>query len=69
MIANDRELAVTRERITQFERILERLRENARPEDWPAMSSGYRAEIERMQREILDYLTRAVADPKQRSAS
>ena len=28
----------------------------ARPAEWPAMSSGYRLEIERMQGEILDYL-------------
>ena len=26
------------------------------PEEWPALSSGYRLEIERMQGEILDYL-------------
>jgi len=27
------------------------------PEEWPALSSGYRLEIERMQGEIFDYLT------------
>jgi hypothetical protein len=56
MIGNDQELAVTRERVAQMERFLENLRKTARPEEWPALSSGYRLEIERMQGEILDYL-------------
>ena len=56
MIHNDNELAVTRERVAMFERMLEELRKTARPEEWRELSSGYRLEIERMQREILDYL-------------
>ena len=56
MIRNDQELAVMRERVTKIERLLETLRETARQEEWPALSSGYRLEIERMQGEILDYL-------------
>ena len=56
MIRNDQELALTRERVAQLERILEELHTTARPEEWPALSSGYRLEIERMQGEILDYL-------------
>ena len=56
MIRNDNELAVTRERVATFERMLEELRKTARPDEWPALSSGYRLEIERMQGEILDYL-------------
>ena len=56
MIRNDKELAVTRERVSGLERLLEVLHKTARPEEWPAMSSGYRLEIERMQGEILDYL-------------
>ena len=56
MIRNDEELAVMRDRVAQFERLLEALQKTARPEEWPAMSSGYRLEIERMQGEILDYL-------------
>jgi hypothetical protein len=58
MIRNDHELAVTRDRVATFERLLDQLRQSARPEEWPALSSGYRSEIERMQREILDYLVR-----------
>lgn len=56
MIRNDEELAVMRERVAKVERLLENLRKTARPEEWPALSSGYRLEIERMQGEILDYL-------------
>lgn len=56
MIRNDQELVVARERVAQQERLLEALQKTARPEEWPAMSSGYRLEIERMQGEILDYL-------------
>lgn len=56
MIKNDQELIVTRERTARLERLLEELRKIARPEEWPALSSGYRLEIERMQGEILDYL-------------
>jgi len=58
MIDNDRERANARERVATLERLLEEMRESARPEEWPALSSGYRMEIERTQREILDYLVR-----------
>ncbi len=56
MVQNDHELDVMRERVAKMERFLEELRKTARPEEWPALSSGYRLEIERMQGEILDYL-------------
>jgi len=56
MIYNTQYLAVTRERIAQLERLLETLRKTARSEEWHALSSGYRLEIERMQGEVLDYL-------------
>ncbi len=59
MIRNDQELAVMRERVAKFEKLLEVLRQSARPEEWPSLSSGYRLEIERMQGEILDYLVQA----------
>lgn len=56
MIRNDQELAVARERVVQLERLLESLQKTAGPEEWPAISSGYWLEIERMQGEVLDYL-------------
>jgi hypothetical protein len=58
MIQNDQELAVTRERVAYFLDLLARLRVSCRPEELGLVSSGYRAEVERMQREVLDYLTR-----------
>ena len=60
MIHNDHELEVMKERLAKMERVLEALRKTARPEEWPALSSGYRLEIERMQGEILDYLVTPV---------
>ena len=47
---------MTRERVATVERLLEELRKTARPEEWPALSSGYRLKIERMQGEMLDYI-------------
>jgi hypothetical protein len=60
MIQNDTELGVTQERIAYFHGLLAQMRERARPEEFPLMAGGYRAEIERMQKEVLDYLTRPV---------
>ena len=58
MIQNDHELTVSQERITYFLDLLARLRKSSRPEELAQVTSGYRAEVERMQREVLDYLTR-----------
>ena len=56
MIRNDGELKASRERVAVLEQLLQTLRPAARPDEWTALSSGYRLEIERMQGEILDYL-------------
>ncbi len=56
MISSDAELQTMRERVLAMEALIVRLRATARPEEWSALSSGYRFEIERMQSEILDYL-------------
>ena len=58
MIQNDQELATTQERIAYFERLLAKLRVSSRPSEFPLVASGYRAEIERMHQEVLNYLTR-----------
>jgi hypothetical protein len=58
MIQNDQELKITRERISYLLDLLARLRLNSRPEELGLVSGGYRAEVERMQREVLDYLTK-----------
>jgi len=61
MIANDDEFKGTRQRIADFEDLLAQMRVTARPDLFPSMASGYRAEIEKMQREILEYLTSHVS--------
>lgn len=61
MILNDTELKGTRARIAYFEDLLAQMRVAASPELFPSMASGYRAEIEKMQREVLEYLTRHVS--------
>ncbi len=58
MIRDDNELAVTQERIAKFLGLLSQLRVTSLPEEFPFVASGYRAEVERMQRDVLDYLTR-----------
>jgi hypothetical protein len=62
MIRNDQEMEVTQERILYFQRLLAQLRVTARPEEFASVASGYRAEIQRMQDEILEYLTRHVSE-------
>lgn len=57
MIQNDQELKVTRERISYLLDLLARLRISSRPEELALVSGGYRAEVERMLCEVLDYLT------------
>ena len=58
MIYNDKELKATQQRIEYFQNLLLQLRVKATPEEFPLISSGYRAEIEKMQDEVLEYLTR-----------
>jgi hypothetical protein len=57
VIQSDRELTVTKERVSYLLDLLARLRVSSRPEELPLVSAGYRAAVERMQREVLDYLT------------
>ena len=63
MITTDEELKGTRARIAYFEDLLAQMRVTARADLFPSMASGYRAEIEKMQREVLNYLTRHVSQP------
>jgi hypothetical protein len=68
MIRNDQELQVTQERIGEFHRRLAEIRLHARPEEFEAVTSSYRLEIERMQAEVLDYLLRPLSTkPEQQS--
>ncbi|MCI0691551.1 hypothetical protein L0337_06030 [candidate division KSB1 bacterium] len=69
MIHNDQEMEATHERIAYFQRLLAQLRVTARPEEFPMVASAYRVEIQRMQKEILDYLTQHVSEPLSRQAA
>lgn len=60
MFATEQELRITRERVSYLVDLLARLRVNSRPEELALVSSGYRAEVERLQSEVLDYLTQPV---------
>ena len=58
MIANDRELQVTLERIAQFQDQVAQLRKmETNPANYHAAVSGFLAEIDRMQLEVREYLS------------
>ncbi len=57
MITTDVELRATQERIATFYKILLSLRQTEKPSNYFLMSTGYFMEIEKMQKEIKDYLT------------
>lgn len=56
MIRNDAELRTTQERIAYLQNVLAQLRVTASAREFPLVSGGYRAEVERMQAEVADYL-------------
>ncbi len=58
---NDNELQVTQERIVYFRWLLSMLRQTARPDEFAAVTGGYRLEIERMQAEVMNYYLRPLA--------
>ncbi|HEX8072754.1 MAG TPA: hypothetical protein VF546_22595 [Pyrinomonadaceae bacterium] len=58
MIRNEQELKTTQGRIAYFTDLLAQLRVTASPEEFPAVASGYRAEVARMQQEVVEYLSR-----------
>ena len=63
MIHDDKELKTSQQRIAYFQDLLLQLRVKATPEEFSLVSSGYRAEIEKMQVEVLEYLTRYAGEP------
>ena len=62
MIQNDTELKTSQERIAYFQDLLLQLRVKASTEEFSLVSSGYRSEIEKMQAEVFDYLTRHICE-------
>ncbi|RKU11799.1 hypothetical protein C6503_18275 [Candidatus Poribacteria bacterium] len=65
MIQNDTELKTSQQRIAYFQDLLLQLRVKASAEEFSLVSSGYKAEIKKMQEEVLEYLTRHVSEPIQ----
>ncbi len=58
MIANDAELAVTQERIRWFQLQVALLRKSeSNPANCRATASGFLAEVDRMQREVREFLS------------
>jgi hypothetical protein len=58
MIANDRELNMTLERIARFQAQVAHLRRmESNPANYRAAVSGFLAEIDRMQLEVREYLS------------
>jgi len=65
MIQNDTEFKTSQQRIAYFQDLLLQLRAKVSAEEFLLVSSGYRAEIEKMQAEVLEHLTRHVSEPIQ----
>jgi hypothetical protein len=58
MIANDEELTVLLQRIVRFQQQVAYLRKvETDPDNYHAAASGYLAEIDRMYREVREYLS------------
>ena len=62
MIHDDKTRKTSQQRIAYFQDLLLQLRVKAMPEEFSLVSSGYRAEIKKMQAEVLEYLTRYAGD-------
>lgn len=63
MIHDDKELKTSQQRIAYFQDLLLQLRVKATAEEFSLVSSGYRVEIEKMQAEVLEYLTQYAGAP------
>ncbi|MBC8228168.1 hypothetical protein H8E77_01305 [bacterium] len=57
MIQNDDEFQVTQSRIIALQEILLSLRKTEKPSNYALMSKGYLMEIDKMQAEIMEYLS------------
>ena len=64
MIANDQQLQTTLDRIAWFQKQVAHLRTTeSNPANYRASSSGFLAEIDRMQLEVREYLRELPAEP------
>jgi hypothetical protein len=58
MIRNDQELAATKERISYFQKQLEKLRYvETNPQNYRLSASGYLAELDKLNLELREYLS------------
>ena len=62
MIRNDQELEGTQERIAFFCRLVANMRKVESPDNFRLMASGYIAEIEKMNGEVVEYLRRHASE-------
>jgi hypothetical protein len=56
MITNNEELAVTQQRVRQFQELLLQLRQHETAENYVVMASAYLLEMDKMNEEIRRYL-------------
>jgi prolyl-tRNA synthetase len=63
VIQNDHELAVTQQRIQQFQALLLQLRHRESAENYALMATAYLLELDKMNEEIRAYLARPLSLP------
>ncbi len=64
MIRSDRELVATQAQIANMQRVLADLRRAVTADEFRLVARSSRTMIERMQREVLDYLTKIEPKPE-----
>ena len=69
MIRNDQELEATKERIRSFQNQVEKLRQvETHPQNYRLSAGGYLAEIDRMNLEVIEYLSLHPSERKEQVA-
>ena len=63
VIQNDHELAVTQQRIHQFQTLLLQLRQHESAENYTLMAAAYLFELDKMNEDIRTYLARPLSLP------
>ena len=63
VIQNDHELAVTQQRIHQFQQLLLQLRQHERAENYALMATAYLLELDKMNEDVRTYLARPLPRP------
>jgi hypothetical protein len=60
MIRNDQELTAAQAQIVQIQRVLLQMRGSVSPDEFRLLARSSRSMIERIQRDVLDYLTKPI---------